>query len=171
VETRASRSRAREGYENIRLAVGQTSHRRSLPLASRGPSPSPLVSQASSARSRWVFMDRHSRIYRYRLYLRDAPARIVRPNNMPAATRGIRPPPATRRYPPSVLARIFTTLRAEKSRTDILFSLSSLLPPRRIRSGLPPPPRSLALFLYDRDATLRTDVTTDTQRERVAEQS
>lgn len=36
---------------------------------------------------RQVFMERHSRIYRYRLYLRDTPARIVRPNNMPAAAR------------------------------------------------------------------------------------
>lgn len=35
-------------------------------------------------------MDRHSRIYWYRPYLRDTRPRIVRPNNMPAAARPLR---------------------------------------------------------------------------------
>lgn len=37
-------------------------------------------------------MDRHSRIYWYRPYLRDTLARIVRPNNMPAAARAAQRP-------------------------------------------------------------------------------
>lgn len=40
------------------------------------------------ARTVQVFMDSHSRIYWYRAYLRDTPARIVRPNNMPARCAG-----------------------------------------------------------------------------------
>lgn len=56
-------------------------------------------------------MDSHSRIYWYRVYLRDTRARIVRPNNMPGLCGHTR----CQRWYRSSRRRIFTTLRLEKS--------------------------------------------------------